>query len=323
MAFWNRKKPQPPVVSCFGKLPATGDFIRYQAASAESTAFNDWLQPAIALAKQQIPDGFEAVYRPNVGLFIYRGPDGDGNDEPDRGMVGVWAASGDKAGRHYPMVIATSYDYAEMLAVGPGLPIALWPFLTAAYDLVANGRGLQPDDFVARVAQIQPLSLANANAASAGYREWLQFQTMRALWETGFGGVEPRHAVVQSLLASVEIFRGRERPQTSLALRLPLGSGDAYAVAVWTDMTLRLAGWERTVLNAFWSPRRDLLLHLGAPHVGTFRELIASTRDADHVMDLVAPPSIEPAAARAKLAPGLAEAVDKADLSISAFLQRI
>jgi len=323
MVFWRRKSPQPPVVSCFGKLPATGDFIRLNASGAENSAFDHWLGGSINLAKQTLGEQFSQVFQPTLGLFIYRGDDGDGSEEPERGMIGVWAASGDSAGRKYPMVVSTSYDYEQMLAVGPALPIAVWPFLTEAYDLVANGRGLSVDAFLARVQQIQPLAIEQAEVARSQYDSWLGQQTMNALWDTAFGQGAHRHAILHSVNASVEIFVGQERPQTSLAIRFPIGAGDAYAVSVWMDMTARLAKWNRTVLNAFWTPQQEVLVHLGPPHVATFRELIASTGDAEHVTDLLRPSSLDDHTARQRLSPQLAQAVANADTTIHGFLNSL
>jgi type VI secretion system protein ImpM len=319
MALWRRRNPQPPSVTCYGKLPATGDFIRLSAMGAENAAFDRWLQGSINLARETMGDGFQSAYQGSVGLFVYRGDDGDGSAEPERGMVGAWAASGDSAGRLYPMMVATSYDYEHMLAAGPALAIAAWPFLQAAYDLVQNGRGLPVDQFLARVQQLPLVPLDAPEAAQSQYLGFIQQSSMRALWDASFGGAGARHAVVQLVQASVEYFHGQERPQTSLAIRFPIAAADAFAAAVWTDMTLRLAKWQRTVLNAFWTPQHDLTLHIGPPHVATFRELIAATGKADHVTDLLQPLPLDEGAARQKLG-GLAAAVDNPDTTIQAFL---
>lgn len=319
--FWRRKKALPPYVSCFGKLPATGDFIRLNATSEEFAAFDQWLGASIALSRESLGFRFEPAYLPSVGLFVFRGP--NKGEEPERGLVGVWAASGDSAGRQYPMVVCASYDYGQLLAAGAALPIGVWSFLTAAYNLVAHGRQLQVDDFLSRVAQIQPPSLESPEQATLGYHEWLQHQTMRALWETGFGSDAIRFWVLHNILASVEIFRGQELPDTSLGIRYPIGAGDTYAAAVWMDMTIRLARWQRTVLNAFWTPQRDLLVHMGPPHVATFRELIAPSLNADHITDTRTPPSIVEAEARERLGPELTKLVEQSDTRIDVFLRSL
>jgi len=155
------------------------------------------------------------------------------------------------------------------------LPIALWSLLASSYELVTSGRSLPVDAFVDRVSRIVPPSIEDADAAGAGYRSWLTTQTMKALWETGFGTDASRFWALNNVYASVEPFRGHEHPKTGLCVRLPLGAGDAYAAAVWMDMTLRLARWKNTLLNAFWVPQQTMLLHFGPPPVATFPEPIA------------------------------------------------
>ena len=314
---------QPPAVTCYGKLPATGDFIRHNAMGAESQGFDRWLQGAVNLAKQTLEEGFLPAYQGSVGLFIYRGDDGDGTAEPERGMVGVWAASGDSAGRHYPMVVATSYDYEQMLGVGAALPIAVWPFLQAAYDLVQNGRGMPVDQFLARVQELPLMALDSPEAAQAQYHAWLQQNSMRALWDATFGTAESRFAALHMVHASVDYFRGQERPQTSLAIRFPLAAADAFGVAAWTDLTLRIAKWQRTVVNAYWTPQREVLLHLGPPHVGTLRAMIADGPAGDHITDLLQPLVVDEASAREKLGPKLAAAVENLDATIGSFLASV
>src|SRR6478736_4118598 len=105
--FWRRKNkapPAPPEIGCFGKLPATGDFVRLNAGGDEVASFDRWLGGAIDFARQQMAGSFDAVYPHSLGLFIYHG-EGKGNDPPARGLVGAWAASGDNAGRRYPMIV--------------------------------------------------------------------------------------------------------------------------------------------------------------------------------------------------------------------------
>ena len=130
------------------------------------------------------------------------------------------------------MVVFGSYDYNQLVATGPALPIALWPLLSSAYELATNGRMMPVDAFLDRVARLTPPLIDDAEAANAGYRGWLATQPMKALWETGFGNDAARFWVMHNSMASVEPFRGQELSKTGLCLRLPLGAGDAYAEAL-------------------------------------------------------------------------------------------
>jgi type VI secretion system protein ImpM len=323
--FWRRKAKTPaapPQIGCFGKLPATGDFVRLNAGGDEVASFDRWLGSSIDQARRAMGPHFEAVYPQSVGLFIFRG-ESKGDEPPSRGIVGAWCASGDNAGRLYPMAVFGSYDYQQLVSVGAALPIALWPLLTAAYDLATNGRMMPVDLFLERVSRVALPSLDDPEGASAGYRGWLTTQPMKALWETSFGSDAPRFWVMHNILASVEPFRGQELPKTGLCVRLPIGAGDAYAAAVWMDMTLRLSKWKGTLLNAFWSPQKSVLIHMGPPHVGTYRELIAPTGDAEHVADLCGPPRVDDATARRALGPHLDALVARTDLSLAGFLDAL
>jgi type VI secretion system protein ImpM len=320
--FWRRKQKAqhaPPQIGCFGKLPATGDFVRLNAGGEEVAAFDRWLGNSIDYARRTMGPGFDAVYPHSVGLFIFRG-DAKGEEPPGRAMVGAWCASGDNAGRLYPMAVFGTYDYADLIALGAAVPIALWPLLTSAYELATTGRYMPVDVFLERVSQIALPSLEDPEAATAGYRGWLTTQPMKALWETTVGSEAKRFWVVQNILASVEPFRGQELPNTSLCLRLPIGAGDAYAAAVWMDMTVRLAKWKGTLLNAFWSPQKAVLIHMGPPHVATYRELIDPTMDADHVADFTGTPRLDEATIRRALGAQLDGLVARSDLTLAGFL---
>ena len=320
--FWRNKKKEPPVVLCYGKLPATGDFIRFGAPDPALSQFDRWLQSSLSFARESLGAGFESVYRPAVGLFIFRGEDERG-EPPARGLVGVWAASGDSAGRQYPMVACVSYDYGDLINTGAALPIALWPFLTSAYELCTQGRGLSVEEFLGRAARLQAPSLDSPEFATQSYRQWLERQSAKGLWETGFGSVAPRFWAMHIVSASVDVFHGQERPSTNLGIRFPLGAGDAYAVAVWMDITVRLARWKGTLLNAFWAPQHTLTVHMGPPHVGTFRELIAPTLNSDYITDLCAVPPMDERTARGLAGPQLEAAVGPTDVSLAAFLQSL
>src|SRR5689334_22283629 len=102
--FWRRKNAAalPPQIGCFGKLPATGDFIRLNASTEELAAFDGWLGGALDFAKRTLGPAWDATYPPSFGLFVFRG-ESKSDDGPARGLVGAWAASGDSAGRQYPM----------------------------------------------------------------------------------------------------------------------------------------------------------------------------------------------------------------------------
>lgn len=321
--FWRKKKPTgPPMVGCFGKLPATGDFIRHNAGGDELASFDRWLGGAMDFAQRSLGQGFEPTYQRAVGLFIFRG-ETKGDEAPARGLIGAWAASGDNAGRLYPMVVFASYDYNQLTQLGAALPIALWKFLTSAYEIATQGRSWPVQTFVDRVARLEAPNIEDVDSVSAPYRRWLMDNSMRALWETGFGSDASRYWVLSNVVESVEPFQGKELPQTGLALRMPIGAGDAYATAVWIDLVLRVSRWKQTLLNTFWTPQQTALIHLGPPHVGSLRELLSPTGSADHVAELCGLPTCDEQTARSRLRPTLDAAVAQTEQPILKFLHAL
>jgi len=321
--FWRKKKAAgPPVVGCFGKLPATGDFIRHNAGGDELAAFDRWLGGSMDFAQRSLGAGFEPAYQRAVGLFVFRG-EAKGDEGPERALVGAWAASGDNAGRLYPMVVFASYDYQQLVGLGASLPIALWKFLTSAYEIATQGRTWPVQTFIERVAALSPPNIADPIESGSGYRRWLSENTMKALWETGFGSDASRFWVMSNIVESVEPFRGQELPQTGLALRVPIGAGDAYATAVWIDLVLRISKWKQTLLNTFWTPQQTALIHLGPPHVGSLREILAPTGSAEHVAELCGLPTCDEKTARGRLRPELDEAVAATEQPIAQFLKAL
>jgi type VI secretion system protein ImpM len=274
-------------------------------------------------AQRSLGNGFEANYQRAVGLFIFRGDPPKGEDEPTRALVGAWAASGDNAGRLYPMVVFASYDYGQLVNLGAAAPIALWKFLTAAYEIATQGRAWPVQTFVDRVARLEVPNIEDVEGASATYKKWLMDNTMKALWETGFGSDASRYWVLSNVVESVEPFRGKELPQTGLALRMPIGAGDAYATAVWIDMVLRVSKWKHTLLNTFWTPQQTALIHLGPPHVGSLREVLSPTGHAEHVAELCGLPTFDEKTARSRLRQELDAAVTLTDQPIMQFLRAL
>ncbi len=321
--FWRKKKAAaPPIVGCFGKLPATGDFIRHNAGGEELAAFDRWLGGSMDFAQRSLGPGFEQVYQRAVGLFVFRG-EAKGDECPERALVGAWAASGDNAGRLYPMVVFASYDYQQLVGLGASLPIALWKFLTAAYEIATQGRTWPVQTFIERVAALAPPNIADPVESGSGYQRWLAENSMKALWETGFGSDASRFWVMSNIVESVEPFRGQELPQTGLALRVPIGAGDAYATAVWIDLVLRVSKWKQTLLNTFWTPQQTALIHLGPPHVGSLREILAPTGSAEHVAELCGLPTFDEKTARGRLRAELDGAVAATDQPIAQFLKAL
>jgi len=90
----------------FGKLPAFGDFLRFNAAKPEMQNFDNWLQEGLYYAKKELKTNFERQFQSLSLSFFY--PD----NETGNVLVGGLKSSNDQIGRHYPF-------YASVLIPKP------------------------------------------------------------------------------------------------------------------------------------------------------------------------------------------------------------
>ncbi|MBD3274434.1 MAG: type VI secretion system-associated protein TagF, partial [Candidatus Marinimicrobia bacterium] len=81
-------------VSCFGKLPQFGDFVRINASSQEIQAFDRWLQEGLYYAKKSLAAQFDSTFDASpIQRFLFAIP------ELKRMLIGVLIPGKDKVGR--------------------------------------------------------------------------------------------------------------------------------------------------------------------------------------------------------------------------------
>jgi type VI secretion system protein ImpM len=128
----------------FGKLPARGDFVRAGLPRGFVQPWDDWLQLVIGGSKAELGERWLPAWMeaPIWRFFLPAGLCGDD------AALGVWMPSVDRAGRHFPLTLAT--------VLPAGLPDALQAadFLARAEaaGLAALQYELAPDAVMARLA---------------------------------------------------------------------------------------------------------------------------------------------------------------------------
>lgn len=116
--------PLPPDTRAglFGKLPARGDFVRENLPRDFTDAWDAWWQRGLAETQRAAGEAWrDAWLEAPVWRFVL--PPGLCGE---RGVIGLWMPSVDKAGRFFPLTIAATAptDWAPMAT-------ALAPFLAA------------------------------------------------------------------------------------------------------------------------------------------------------------------------------------------------
>lgn len=301
-----KSAPAVPAIGVFGKLPAHGDFFRFNVADPAAQAMIGWLQEAIGpvyQAGQKLP----ATAR----FFLRFG-------QTPSALVGAMVPGVDKVGRIFPLSIYAHVPAAAFAAHYPAVPGLYRGFSDAALELLA---GATSGDGPALGAKASALTLPGegelattaASLEGSGGAEKLAAFAGRLFGEVGVGGLAYALATLEAATKQV---KGREPARAPLALDCPAQSAaDAW---LWLELCRRALGW-KAAPPFFWTDER-VVISLGAPPAGLLAYLADPARPQNVVWPLRTdqPQAIE--AARAKLGPALRTPLDSPDAEVRSLL---
>jgi type VI secretion system protein ImpM len=270
-----------------GKSPVSAEYLRVNAGDPSLRALDGWLTDASDFAlnagRERWPPAF-ASGPPQA--FVYR-------SEERRFVVGVLAPSADRAGRQFPLVVATPLTVDAGLLREPALtPLVfehLWAENAARVEQIAAGTMLDVSAPTPEHLVPQDIDLERAQSL---YGAWSGELPLSELW--ALLGISPAEggAALRLLRAAVAPFRGVECPTTPLTLRVPLGRVGGVGLCFWIDVLRRSVAWRATIPSYFWSHDGEAgsaLLHLGVPPRTTLAQLFIPSTTHDELCDLTAP----------------------------------
>jgi type VI secretion system protein ImpM len=89
---------RPALTGVFGKLPARGDFVRVGLPEDFVAAWDGWCREVLVAARAALADDFSAAWM-EAPIWRFLLPAGTCGT---LAVLGVWLASADRVGRHYP-----------------------------------------------------------------------------------------------------------------------------------------------------------------------------------------------------------------------------
>ncbi|WP_273046655.1 type VI secretion system-associated protein TagF [Pseudoalteromonas sp.] len=93
-------------IGYLGKVPCLGDFVQDNVSKDFSEHWEQWLQAAIAVSKEQLGDVWQDSYLTGPVWHFALSP----NIVGDKGVMGTLLPSMDAVGRHYPFTVLSTTD---------------------------------------------------------------------------------------------------------------------------------------------------------------------------------------------------------------------
>jgi type VI secretion system protein ImpM len=133
----------PEMTGYFGKLPAKGDFLRAGLPEDFVTGWDGWCRDFLHATRQALQGDWEQAWM-EAPIWHFLLPAGACGA---RAVLGVWLASVDKVGRHFPFAaVALAPSSVDLEAGGGWLDMAEEIALSGVVDDAPH------EDFAARLA---------------------------------------------------------------------------------------------------------------------------------------------------------------------------
>jgi len=265
-----------PRIALFGKLPAAGDFVAFNASNPVARQLDQWLQAGVDMVVQRGKPLPPAPVR-----FLYRDPSCSG------ACIGVFVPSQDRVGRVFPLAAFSYLDMPVAMHRFPFLPAAYAPFLDAAGAILLQASAADPNLVLQHLAAIpMPTPQELEEARVWGYQA-LDATPGQALLEALFGpigsGVQ-YHGLNMFLTACAQLRGGAS---TTAQTILECHASDDVQLVFWLRLAYELLAWQRAPPTLFWggADSRDtrLLLVLGSPDAAVLHYLSDPTLRAERL----------------------------------------
>ena len=312
---------------CSGKLPTHADFIRYNAASREALAFDDWLHHGLHFVRTQLGTNWEKTFsQAPLYQFVFH------PENSERFLSGLLLASQDKSQRRYPFLVSLLVDRRRFLESQVQLtPVLLSSFFERAGQFVLRAvSGMEMRDIADQVQALDGSSLDHRASEQEFRAEYLDVVPVKEFWEGLFGSFEdPRkYLSLRNLLDVLLPVRNRSPFRLNLGLRFPLSKDSRrtkFEVCFWLEICLILLGGSPGMPFLFWTlPRENagghLFLFFRQPSPKVFLQLLNPGLENETICVVDEEGSDKLATVGQTLAPGFRKLLDSGGMNLSQFL---
>ena len=320
---------EPVSLGCYGKLPLSPEFIRYNANSLEVQALDQWFQEGLHQAKSRIGSNWSTEYLKSGPWNFLFAPEGGSHF-----LIGVLMPSKDQAGREFPLFMFLRLPAAPFRGRTWLAPLGADVFLRHANQQIhQEWKGLELSQFRNSLDAWTIPSLDEIQSAGQVYEEYLRTQTMERFWKDLLGNFHHpvKYFLDEALRMCFKPIRKHLSKGLAWGLKFPLlesAETETFDLPYWLDLSARLLGSEDIPLLLLWhrrplSGRSCLMAAFGKPLASLVIFLIRQG-EADKAWYDLAPESLgEDDARRKSVDPTRREILDNGCISMERFLIEI
>lgn len=314
--------------SCFGKLPAFGDFIRHNTNSQGIQVLDKWVQEGLYLAKNYLGQRWESIYNSATPYcFIYPLP------ELGQYYAGILKPSRDRGNRKYPFMVFTTIDVRQLSGQQHLLlPLMLKPFFNTVLEQMMAWEAEKEMQQVTGSVGALSVSLMASEARNT-YDNYVQKATVGQFWDKHLQSVgeDKKYLVFRNLTEIIRPLRGRDVSRINLGLRFPFRIIDddfVSDICVWQNMVINMLGQSASFLPAlFWTIRPYETVHFYSffrrPVAKIFIGLLHAAWDDDVLCKMETSGRRTPEEARQALSGNYRELLEKRQHNLQFFLNNL
>ncbi|GEM_PF-3364619 len=215
----------------YGKLPAFGDFVRYNASLPEIQWFDQWIQEGLYISQKRLNPAGKLIYASSpVYNFLLSFQD------TETFVTGLMKPSNDKVGRKFPFIVALRIpDSILRPDYKPLLPVMYRSFYTEAYSFAeAGSSGTTSEDLQERAAYMKESVMLDEIAYRrycTTLRNTSAVDFLTDIWDTDNGN--EKNLFMNNIISMGKYIREHDPDKIDFGFRFPLDakSHDAHTVA--------------------------------------------------------------------------------------------
>lgn len=216
-------------VGWYGKIPSLGDFISRRLPSNFIDNWDNWLQKAIAMSREQLGEQWLDIYLTSpIWRFILM-PDTCNNKKI---WTGILMPSIDKVGRHFPLTFATEIEPYPNAFLSL-LSIQNWYTALEQVALASLDLNISPDELDNRLKLHPPPILINESYS-------VEDQVLNDWWQSS--------TLIQSNYSSLSLPTANVLPEIFSAVNLNIFNKMGKGKSIWWGVDV---GTEKTQLLGF------------------------------------------------------------------------